>query len=259
MRVAPSPFAVPRGRPRCVNRFPATPGRRRSPPRRRAGRSAAAPSRAATARSRSMLPERSRRPRSMIADAGAHLAELREDVAADQDRLAHGAQLAQDLAHLDPRPRIEARRGLVEDEQGRVVDEGVGQAQPLPHAARHRLDVSVALVGQADDLEQLVDHGRPTVGGDAVAAGEEVEVLPHAQVVVDAVEVRHVADAPPHLERVGVDRDAGHVRLAGGRGEERGQDASWSSSCRRRWVRPGRRSRPGPTPRSTPATARCSP
>ena len=70
------------------------------------------------------------------ADRGAQLAQLREDVAADQDRLAHVAQRAQDLAHLHPRPRVEAGGGLVEDQQLRVVDQRVGQAQSLAHAAR---------------------------------------------------------------------------------------------------------------------------
>ena len=157
-------------------------------------------------------------------DAGAHLAELGEDVAADEDRLAHRSQLAEDLAHLDSRSRVEARRRLVEDQQCRVVDQRVGEAQALAHAARQRLDVRLALVGQPDDLEQLADHRRSAVGGDAVAAGEEVEVLPHAQVVVDAVEVGHVADAAPDLDRVGGHRDAGDVRLARGRSEQGGQD-----------------------------------
>ena len=157
-------------------------------------------------------------------DPGAHLAELGEDVAADEDRLAHRPQLAKDLAHLDAGPRVEARGRLVEDQQRRIVDERVGEAQPLAHAAREGLDVGVALVGEADDLEQLADHRGPAGRGDAVAAREEVEVLPDAEVVVHAVEVGHVADAAADLDRVRADRDAGHERLARGRGEERGQD-----------------------------------
>ena len=42
-----------------------------------------------------------------------------------------------------------------------IVDEGVGQAQPLLHAARQGLDVGVALVGQVDQLEQVADHPAP--------------------------------------------------------------------------------------------------
>ena len=86
-----------------------------------------------------------------------------------------------------------------------------------------RLDVRVALVGEADDLEQLADHPGPSRGRDAVAAPEEVEVLPDPQVVVDAVEVGHVADPTPHLDRVGHDVDAADQRLARGRRQQGGQ------------------------------------
>ena len=78
-------------------------------------------------------------------DAGAQLLELGQDVAADQDRLAHRAQLAEQLAQLDPGARVEARGRLVEQQHLRIVDERVGQAQPLLHAAREGLDVGVAL------------------------------------------------------------------------------------------------------------------
>ena len=67
-------------------------------------------------------------------DARAQLLELGQDVARDQDRLAERPQLAQELAQLHPGPRVEARGGLVEQQDGRVVDEGVGEAQALLHA-----------------------------------------------------------------------------------------------------------------------------
>ena len=107
-----------------------------------------------------IVPERSSAAAIDDRDAGAHLGELGEDVAADQDRLAHRPQLSQDLAHLDPRARVEPRCGLVEDEQRRIVDERVRKAEPLPHSARQGLDVAVAPIGQPHDLEQLADHRR---------------------------------------------------------------------------------------------------
>ena len=68
-------------------------------------------------------------------DAGAQLLELGQDVAADQDRLAERPELAEQLAQLDARPRIEPRRRLVEEQHLRVVDQRVGEAEPLLHAA----------------------------------------------------------------------------------------------------------------------------
>ena len=40
-------------------------------------------------------------------------------------------QLAQDLAHLDAGPRVEAGCRLVEDEERRIMDDRMGQAEPL--------------------------------------------------------------------------------------------------------------------------------
>src|SRR5439155_9328471 len=157
------------------------------------------------------------------ADRGAHLGELGEDVAADQDRLAHATQLAEDLAHLDPRPGIQPGGRLVEDQQSRVVDQAVRQAQPLAHAAGEALDVGTALVGKTHDLEQVAGHPGAALGTDPVAASEEIEVLPDSQVVVDAVEVRHVADAAPNLDGILHHGDATHPCLARGGRQQGGQ------------------------------------
>ncbi len=243
MRTAPSALLVP---PRTSAMRGSVPSHSRA-----AVTAASSPSRsmrssAVARRERSMswmLPERSTRPRSMIATP-VHISPSSGRMwLLTRIVLPIDSQLSQDLAHLDPRARVETGCGLVEDEQRRIVDERVRQAEPLPHSARHALDVAVAPVGQPHDLEQLADHRRAAVRRHAVAAGEEVEVLPDAQVVVDPVEVGHVADAATDLDRIGVDRDAGHIRLA-----RRLAPAAWpgsasSSSCRRRSAPPARRSR----------------
>ena len=177
-------------------------------------------------------------------DAGAQLLELGQDVAADDDGLAHRAQLAEQLAQLDPGARVEARGRLVEQQHLRIVDQRVGQAQPLLHPAREGLDVRVALVAEVDQLEQVGDHPAPAGRRQPVAAGEEVEVLPDLHVVVDAEGVGHEAEDAPDLVGVPGDRPAGDL----GRGRPRAGAASrasaaWSS-CPRRSARPGRRSRP---------------
>ena len=135
------------------------------------------------------------------------------------------AQLAEQLAQLDPGARVQAGGRLVEEEHLGVVDEGVGQAQPLLHAARQGLDVRVALVAQVDQLQEVADH--PPTGGrrDAVAASEEVEVLPDLHVVVDPECVRHEAEDATHLVGVPGDRPAGDLGVAARRQEEGGQDA----------------------------------
>ena len=84
-----------------------------------------------------------------------------------------------------------------------------------------RLHVGVALVGQVDQLQQVADHLAPPGGRNAVAAGEEVEVLPDPHVVVDAERVGHVADGPAHRVRLAPDAVAADLRVARGGHEQR--------------------------------------
>ena len=177
-------------------------------------------------------------------DRGAQLLELGEDVRRDEDRLAEAAQLAQQLAELDAGPRVEAGRRLVEEQHQRVVDERVGEAQPLLHAARQALDVRVALGPEVHQLQEVADHPPPALGRDAVAAGEEVQVLPDLHVVVDPEAVRHEPEDATDVVGVPADRRAGDLGVARGRGRGASRGSAASSSCRRRWAPRGRRSRP---------------
>ena len=106
-------------------------------------------------------------------DARAELLELGKDVAADEDRLAERAELAEELAQLHAGPRVEARGRLVEQQDLRVVDERVGEAQALLHAAGEALDIRVALVAEVDEVQQVADHLAPAGGGDPVAAAKK--------------------------------------------------------------------------------------
>ena len=138
--------------------------------------------------------------------------------------LPSDAQLAKELAQLDPGARVQPGGGLVEQQDLRIVDERVGEAQPLLHAARQRLDVVVALVAEVDELEQVGDHPPPPRRPDAVAAREEVQVFPHLHVVVDAERVRHEPEDAPDLVRVPGDGHAGDLGLARRRQQQRRQD-----------------------------------
>ncbi len=75
---------------------------------------------------------------------------------------------------LDPEQRVDADRGLVEEEHGRLVDECAGQreASPLPAGEVHGgfLDT----VGQLDHAQRLHDRLPVT---DAVGRREEAGVV----------------------------------------------------------------------------------
>ena len=187
-------------------------------------------------------------------DARAQLFELGQDVAADDDRLAEGAQLPEQFAELDPGARIEARCRLVEKQDLGVVDERVGEAQPLLHPARQALDVGVSLVAEIDEVEEVADHPPAAIGGDVVAASEEVEILPDLHVVVNAEHVWHEAEDATRLVGVPPHGDAGDFSLARRRRQERRENPK-----SRGLARPVRSDEAEdlalPTSRSRPATA----
>src|SRR5205823_6568850 len=128
------------------------------------------------------------------ADAGAHLAQLGQDVGADHEELAHAGQLGEEAAHLDAGAGVQAAGGLVEQEDLGVVDEHAGDAQALLHAAGEGVNEGGFFFGEVGELEDLVDDLAPSLPGDLEGGGEELEVLIHRQVVVDAEEVGHIAD-----------------------------------------------------------------
>ena len=135
--------------------------------------------------------------------------------------LPSDAQLAEELAQLDPGARIEARGRLVEQQDLRVVDEGVGQAEPLLHAARQRLDVVRRACRPRSTSSSRSPIIRRRAGGrQAVAAGEEVEVLPDLHVVVDTEDVGHEAEDATDLVGVPGDRPAVDLGVAGRRLEQ---------------------------------------
>ena len=76
-------------------------------------------------------------------------------MAGEEDRLATASECENDILHLAATDRIQSCRRLVEDDQIRIVDQRLGQADSTLHPFRklaHRPCVGLA---QADHLEQL--------------------------------------------------------------------------------------------------------
>jgi hypothetical protein len=132
----------------------------------------------------------------------------------DDRQLFFVDQLLHDLPELTPRERIDAHGGLVEQQQVGRAHQRAGEAELLLHAAR---ELARGPGGEAAEVGHF--HQPPIAlaalaGGDAVQVGVEVEVLLHAQVVVQAEALGHVADAVLHRLRVGRHVDAEHAQLA---------------------------------------------
>src|SRR5690606_9871633 len=88
------------------------------------------------------------------ADGRADLFEVREDVARDDDGLSHLPELFEKRANLDASARVETARGLVENEDVRVMEEGLREGKPLLHAHGERggqLIADAAQVGEVED------------------------------------------------------------------------------------------------------------
>lgn len=85
-----------------------------------------------------------------------HILHVRHDVRRDDHDLLQG-DLRDEIAHRDALPRVQPGRRLIEDENVRLVQNGLRQQQALLHAAGEAADRLAAHVGQADRAERPVD------------------------------------------------------------------------------------------------------
>ena len=108
---------------------------------------------------------------------------------------------------------VEARVGLVEQQEVGIVQERPAEREPLLHPARERRHALVPRLPEPEALEQHPDPLAPL--GHAVEPPVEVEVLERGELAVDERLVRQVADA------AAVDRD---LELARGRREQPGAE-----------------------------------
>src|SRR5436190_16071898 len=96
------------------------------------------------------------------------------------------------VPEIAPRLRIDASRRFVEEQQlGRVNQAGGEGEALLPPAGELAGELRAAML-QAEAFKAVLDDGRAV--RDIVDAGNEVQVLPDAQVLVVAEPLRHVAD-----------------------------------------------------------------
>ena len=115
-----------------------------------------------------------------------------------------------------------ARDRLVEQDDGRTADEGLGDAEPLAHPARVGRGPAVGGIGDADPAREGVD----TLLAVAVGAAEARDVAQRLAAGHPAVEPRVLGEV---AELAAVlagsrDRDAVDRRAAGRRAGEAGED-----------------------------------
>ena len=121
--------------------------------------------------------------------------------------------------------RIEIARGLVEDEDRRVVNEGLREPDSLPVAVREVADLFSQYLGQAADLDDALRALLEGVLVELSQVAREAEVLEHAHLEVERRALRQVAEALTDLQRLVEDVVAVDARRAPGRGDEAREDA----------------------------------
>src|SRR5262249_5244077 len=102
--------------------------------------------------------------------------DFRQDVRREEDRVFL-AEFADQLAGLTDLGRVEASGRLVEDEDRRVGEEGIGEADTLTVTLRECADELSADIGEPASLQDVVEAltAAPTV--EALDAGPEMQVL----------------------------------------------------------------------------------
>ena len=121
--------------------------------------------------------------------------------------------------HLVAPGRIEAVRRLVEEQQARVVDERLGELDPLLHAGRVAADRAVALLVQADVAEDLGGPFAGRAAGQPGHPGHVADEVRRGQVGRQAVVLGHVADELADLDALADDvaiHDRGACPSVGG-------------------------------------------
>jgi hypothetical protein len=107
----------------------------------------------------------------------AELGELGEDVAGDEDRLAHASEPPRS-SRISMRAR--GSRPLAGSSMSRIagiVQEHAGHGEPLLHASREGADLGGGLVTQIGQFEHVVDDLATLGPVDVVRGGEELEIF----------------------------------------------------------------------------------
>ena len=115
------------------------------------------------------------------------------------------AEVLHDAPDLADLVRVHPRGRLVEDQDGGLRDERVGEPHTLAVALGERPDEVVRDVGHARLLHGPAHPGEALGASDALELGTEAEVLGDAHLGVERRRLGHVAERASRLERVGRD------------------------------------------------------
>ena len=140
---------------------------------------------------------------------------LVEVLGGQQHRRALGHEPLDRRPHLQAAARVQAGRGLVEEEHRRAGDERRAEVEAPAHAARVGLDHAVGGLDEVEALEQLLPAALGLRAAHAVQAADHDQVLEAGEVLVDGGVLPGEADAPAQLGGVADDVEARDEHGAG--------------------------------------------
>ena len=150
---------------------------------------------------------------------------LLEVVRRQEQRHALGLQPPQLLPERGARGRVDAGRGLVEEQQARPVHEPAGQVDAPAHAARVRAHLPVGGLHEPEQDEQLVGARARLRAREAVQAAHHVQVLAAGGVARQAGLLHREADRAAHGAGLAHDVVARDRRPPRGRRQQRAEHA----------------------------------
>ena len=140
-----------------------------------------------------------------------------------QHRRALRRQQAHHVPDVVALARVEPGRGLVEEDDGGSADQAGGQVEAPSHAAGVGLRPAVAGLVEAELVQQLAGAGAGVRAGEVQQPGEQLEILPAGQLLVDrgvlAGQADRAADAVGVLHDVAAG-DRGGARVGTQEGRE---------------------------------------
>ena len=99
-----------------------------------------------------------------------------------------------------------------------------GQTEALLHAPREAHHLGLLLMAEVYERQQVGNQLGATGGQDGVGGGKEVEVFRRLHVVVDAEEVGHEPNLPPHRRSLAHHRMARHISFTVAWQQQRGEN-----------------------------------
>ena len=124
------------------------------------------------------------------------LVRLVEVLGSEQQRRPAGGQRPDDVPHAQPRPRVQARSRLVEEQHLGMPDETRGQVQAALHPAGEVLGGPVGRIEQVELLQQLVGPAAGTRPAQVIQPPDDLKVLPAGQLLLDGRRLPGQADRP---------------------------------------------------------------